>query len=333
MQRSSRGFTLIELLVVIAIIAVLIALLLPAVQMAREAARRSQCSNNLKQLGLGLHNYHSTYMKFPAGGLPNRIFAPGTCGGGPGTCVTVSHSSFVATLPYLEQNAIYNMVNFNMTVFEIQNTTVGGLQPEYLMCPSDVDNNRTALASLFAYAFDSRNALPLNQAFSSYAGNLGTYWASWTSPDRWDGVLQNTWTPRLIAERDITDGLSNTIAYGERAHSLLPVSEITAWHWWNSGWDGDTQFTSRFPINSHMTIPNDPTLQYWGVIEGASSMHPGGGAQFLFADGSVRFISDTIESWKLRDVNDMVSFPITLAPGLYQALTTRAKEELIPDSF
>jgi prepilin-type processing-associated H-X9-DG protein len=145
--------------------------------------------------------------------------------------------------------------------------------------------------------------------------------------------LQNTWTPRLVAERDIVDGLSNTIAYGERAHTLLPVSEYTTWHWWNSGWDGDTQFTSRFPINSHRTIPNDPVLQYWGIIDGASSMHPGGGAQFCFADGSVRFISDTIESWQLRNQADMSAPVPTLSPGLYQALSTRSKEEQIPDSF
>jgi prepilin-type processing-associated H-X9-DG protein len=220
-------------------------------------------------------------------------------------------------------------MNFAMTVFEIQNTTVAGFAPEFLMCPSDTGNT-PMIVSGGGYSFDARNGA-IRQAYSSYAGSAGTYWDGWTAPNNWDGALVNTWTPRLFKERDILDGQSNTIAYGERAHSVLPLAERDYWHWWNSGWDGDTQFSSRFPINAFKKTFPDATLQYYGAIEGSSSMHPGG-AQYSFVDGSVRFISDNIESWQLRTGSDAFGI-LNLQRGIWQALTTRAGKEAVPDTY
>ena len=123
-RRTRRGFTLIELLVVIAIIAILIALLLPAVQQAREAARRTQCKNNLKQLGLALHNYHDVHRCFPFG-------HEGT---------TKSFSAFSMLLPYLEQANVYNQIDFNVPISHANNAGPLLIELPALRCPSDMAN-------------------------------------------------------------------------------------------------------------------------------------------------------------------------------------------------
>ena len=145
-QNRSRGFTLIELLVVIAIIAVLVALLLPAVQMAREAARRSQCANNLKQLGLAVHNYESTFQCLPSASIyPCPAINPVS---GLPSCWGFGVSPFVTILPYIEQGTIYNAYNVQMGVYGSYppstvgpitwwaNTTVFNMQVAVFLCPS-----------------------------------------------------------------------------------------------------------------------------------------------------------------------------------------------------
>src|SRR5215213_6414670 len=130
---SRRGFTLIELLVVIAIIAVLIALLLPAVQAAREAARRSQCVNNLKQLGIAMHNYHDVVGSFPTSFWRNTRNVRGSTA----TDGTNRHSWISMSLPYIEQTPLYNSMNFSLGVGERQNVTAAMTPINVLMCPSD----------------------------------------------------------------------------------------------------------------------------------------------------------------------------------------------------
>ncbi len=177
------GFTLIELLVVIAIIAVLIALLLPAVQSAREAARRIQCTNNLKQIALAASNYHDVNGSFP-GGSYSPLVKPATWH------FAQNFSSFVRMLPFTEQSTIYNAVNFNNNYGSYTNVTIAGVQLAVLTCPSDTAINPTPLRNAkltrrrkSPWLEFWRQQQPLNQppdsvflqAFSSYGASMGTY--------------------------------------------------------------------------------------------------------------------------------------------------------------
>jgi len=178
--RARRGFTLIELLVVIAIIAVLVALLLPAVQQAREAARRSSCKNNLKQLGLALHNYHDTYTKFPQGQFQIEG-ANGWEGNG----------IMVPLLPYLDQAPLYNQWNFNVTYLSGSNVTPSRTKIAAFRCPSDRD-------------------YPGAEAGVNYAGCGGASINIWSADS--NGVF-----PRLVSASmaSVQDGTSNVIAFSE----------------------------------------------------------------------------------------------------------------------
>lgn len=195
MRISSRrsGFTLIELLVVIAIIAVLIALLLPAVQQAREAARRSQCKNNLKQIGLALHNYLDTFTKFPPGGT----YESGTAGSG--------WSVQSRILPYVDQGNLGNLIDFskNYNVAPNQNTVTAQKIPLF-MCPSETNDR--------AYPDGATTHYPLN-----YAVNYGS-WLVWDPATGKTG--DGAFAPNSgLSDRNFTDGTSNTIG----------VSEVKAW--------------------------------------------------------------------------------------------------------
>src|ERR1017187_9373861 len=167
-----RGFTLIELLVVIAIIAVLIALLLPAVQSAREAARRIQCTNNLKQIGVATHNYISANNVFPQGIMyqANPLQSPSP----PGNWCYTSGSWFLAMSQYFEQGNVYNATNFMVNMFTPQNTTVSALGQSMLWCPSD-----SVITNLqYTYAAGQVTATPLTMYYTSYAACTGE-WFQW----------------------------------------------------------------------------------------------------------------------------------------------------------
>ena len=159
-----RGFTLIELLVVIAIIAILIALLLPAVQSAREAARRFQCANNLKQIVLALHNYESANGSFPMG------FCWQSYNDGNG--YTDAAGELVRLTQFIEQSAIYNAMNFSIPIYYSANTTVCGTGLSVLWCPSD--GSIVNLRYTFPAPVTIDNG-PLPMTYSSYAGSLGTW--------------------------------------------------------------------------------------------------------------------------------------------------------------
>lgn len=307
-RRSLRAFTLVELLVVIAIIGILIALLLPAVQAAREAARRSQCSNNLKQLGLALHNYHDTYKQFPFHGAYPWAHGPG--GVIPAWTGSRKGSVLVKILPYVEQQPLYDQIDWGIPDIEtiigpdgyrIWATSISGF-----LCPSrthgisenPADRNRRALgdygASMGAQRMNARSG-----SCSLYPGNtFGTGPAGHgnsADQNQISGVFSRVhWAAKM---RDITDGTSNTIAMGE-IRPLCGDHTRNNWMHMNSLWVATTA-----PINYPIRCIGEPghpgTLdcnhfQNWQTSQGFKSRHPGG-AQFVFADGSTHFLSETID--------------------------------------
>jgi prepilin-type N-terminal cleavage/methylation domain-containing protein/prepilin-type processing-associated H-X9-DG protein len=354
------GFTLIELLVVIAIISVLIALLLPAVQAAREAARRIQCTNNLKQLTLATHNYISAHGTLPMG--MHRQLDPNS------KIYWTSGSCLVALMQYAEQTQVYNSVNFSVVIWNAPNTTVTGMGIRTLWCPSDsrVEDSQMFPASQ-GLALDPVD-LPIR--YSSYGANAGTWfqdtyyvpgsnpWADTTFQPRManmNGVMYNLGYPPVVGPgwpcvllASVTDGTSNTIAFAERAHGKLEGDDRLYWNWWASGNYGDTLFCTFFPPNpfnkSHNNY-NDGGQTYLdggcsAYVGSASSYHLGG-VNVALLDGSVRFLKDTIDSWK-NDPNTGMPLGVTRSSttrvysvalgakfGVYQALSTRSGGEVI----
>ena len=266
-QQNKRGFTLIELLVVIAIIAILIALLLPAVQQAREAARRSECKNNLKQIGLALHNYHDTHRILPPGFNVDLVVANTATGnGGLGWSGSI--------LPGLDQTNVYNTLDFKATWASGDNEKACATYLSVYRCPSD-----TTVSHRDHDQIDNRVPTSYLACFSGTRGSDSE--ANVTDAD---GTFFLNSSIRL---RDITDGTSNTIAAGEcvnnfdefKDHFYIGSTSI-------GGWDGAPREYSEYVASTG--VPMNTTNE---VCFG--SLHVGG-AHFLLLDGSVRFISENM---------------------------------------
>ena len=342
------AFTLIELLVVIAIIAVLIALLLPAVQSAREAARRAQCTNNLKQLGLAMANYESTNGCFPQGSF---WIQPASLG----YVWRHAWSHNVGLLPYFEQSQIFNAFNSNVNIFDVQNDTINGIGMSVLWCPSDP----LVSQDYYGYSYFYKLKFKMN----SYGGNLG-YFPSYPNARvgnpygmvpfdanyqaitaQTNGIIYYNSKVKLA---DITDGSSNTISIGERAFGKLDPSISYCFMWWASGQLSDSMSTTFYPMNVEKRIKDT----YDGLAGQAGfdafllafgSFHPGG-ANFVFCDGSVHFIKETISTWPFDPATGYplgVSQPgmtFVIAPGtrlgVYQAISSRNGGEVVSsDSY
>jgi prepilin-type N-terminal cleavage/methylation domain-containing protein/prepilin-type processing-associated H-X9-DG protein len=273
-HRLANGFTLIELLVVIAIIAILMALLLPAVQSAREAARRVQCKNNLMQLALALHNYDMAYETLPPGSVNPT---------GPVVNEAVGYHMgwTVQLLPMMEQYNLFDIVDFDTGVYSASNGVVRMTQMSVLMCPSD-------------YSGISESGAAGPTVSSSYAACFGGDEVAIDVAN--NGVM---YLNSSVGYEKIRDGASNTIMLGEKIH--VPKSGDLGWMSGtratlrntgvgiNKGWDAVTEFQSGNGGRPKLAFPEDT------VTGGYSSRHVGG-AQFALADGSVRFLSQNMDS-------------------------------------
>ncbi len=342
-----RGFTLIELLVVISIIAVLIALLLPAVQSAREAARRAQCTNNLKQIGLAVANYESGTGSYPCTGL---------YAGYPGGLVWYGQSAQVSLLSYYEQTSIANAYNFSLALFLPDNYTIHGAGISGLWCPSDASVPKIRTLVDVAGGFTPPQATPsasqpVLQAMSNYVPCVGM-WADpydpWTfdvraAQDAMGGAVGAMTSERATRIASITDGTSNTILYSERAQGIFTATGISQDEalgmWWDSAWWAHSNFDGEYGINAHLKYSGLISGGCWWLpVEAASSLHPGG-ANFAFCDGSVRFLKDSINSWPIISTCDAPGIAYdpttgyeligTAVPGVYQKLTSRSAGEVI----
>ena len=341
-MKRRRGFTLIELLVVIAIIGVLVALLLPAVQAAREAARRMQCTSNLKQIGIALHSYVAAIGVFP-----------------PGYVTTIDRSVLDACnqdkenqhgvdlgtgwawgsmiLPYMEQAPLYNSINFNLSVAYHANDTCSLTALSAFLCPSDPG---PSVVPVFADPPDPANPGSYNASRvidtlsrGNYVGMYGigevcSQSGALDSPNNNGAGPQGThagifYRNSRVGFADVTDGTSNTIAVGERSHNLSYVTwvarSIDGWLGKTSPIEGGTDLFNPSPEEAWTQIlgpvgleggnrtinnPEAHVEDYW-------SLHPGG-ANMLFGDGSVRFLKSSINptTWRAlatRNLGELLS--------------------------
>ncbi len=288
-MRRRPGFTLIELLVVIAIIAVLIALLLPAVQQAREAARRTQCKNQIKQIGLALHNYHDTSNIFPISYQSN---------GGWNETSSKSMSWLVGILPFIDQANLFNSADPNQVWSAAVNQPLTLKAMPLFLCPSDATNkggrltNLTNLNGGIAYGVTGYKAVAGNNwAWGTFTHThpTGRFAGNADGLNNGNGWLcrndNGAAGPRITRMKDITDGTSNTLMVGE---SLPGRCSHSAWWWFNH-----TTATCSVPLNYYQKN-TAITFTDWPNNYSFASQHVGG-AHFLMGDGTVRFLSENID--------------------------------------
>lgn len=306
-----RGFTLIELLVVIAIIAILIALLLPAVQQAREAARRTQCKNQMKQLGLGLHNYHDTHSVFPYGAI-----GPGTCNNAPFTKI-LNQKGWVQVLPFIEEANLYAQFNPNLPAGEfvggggtvIAGSTVGNdkvvsKKMAAFLCPSDSNDTHYRPTSTNYNISPTAQASQLFAAYTNYDFNI---WRNCTSFDQLPRDQRRFFGLHSCSKiADITDGTSNSVMISETIRSVYD-GVAPSWGVYKHVGDGvDFGHATQYrKINEFACCAwSTPTWQQAGMTAtpgrlgewgSPGSMHVGG-CQVVLGDGSVRFISENIDT-------------------------------------
>jgi prepilin-type N-terminal cleavage/methylation domain-containing protein/prepilin-type processing-associated H-X9-DG protein len=300
--RRVHAFTLIELLVVIAVIAVLIALLLPAVQAAREAARRTQCVNNLKQIGLAMHGYHGVQDTFPPAYITRVVDDAASPETGPGW------GWGVMILADLEQKPLYNAVNFSLQITDPGSMTVRTVTLSVFLCPSDVGAGPVVVSDA------SGKILSGDLSAGQYVASAGQLEPG-EFPDSNNGVFYRNSRNGL---RDITDGSSTTLMAGERSRNVADATWVgviaTARLCTNPKWIVQECEPASTMVVSHtgsaatgaIYVPNSKS----SMVDDYWSFHRGG-CNFLFCDGSVRFIKESVN------------------PGIFSYLSTRAGGEVV----
>jgi prepilin-type N-terminal cleavage/methylation domain-containing protein/prepilin-type processing-associated H-X9-DG protein len=320
MLRRRPGFTLIELLVVIAIIAVLIALLLPAVQAAREAARRAQCVNNLKQLGLSMHNYESTNTTFPIGRMGSGYSYPSV---GDTSGSLNRRTWLLSILPFVEQGAIFQATNFSRPFYDISNTTTRMTSVASFHCPSDPFTNT------------------ISQANTPYPRRKGNYLVNWGNTTYWQNGGQDP--QPFVGPQDtvvfggapftanyarpisyFTDGTSNTLLMAEIIVTQENPTD-TRGDFFNDDYGcamfmGYTTPNSVIPdqMNTYCSYPyltNPPCLNVAPVFLAARSYHSGG-VNALLTDGSVKFFKNTINRTVWRALSTPIGGEVISADSL-----------------
>jgi prepilin-type N-terminal cleavage/methylation domain-containing protein/prepilin-type processing-associated H-X9-DG protein len=323
----ARGFTLVELLVVIAIIGVLVALLLPAIQAAREAARRTQCLNHLKQFGLAMLNHESALGKLPAGQT-----APIAGGSDP-----AYFSPIAQMLPYFEQTNLNNLLSLEKPLYGAENyAAMLYAKPSVFLCPSDEQQGQST-----------------DLGWSNYHANAG----SWLNLGGWDGLfgpvntIQNKDPLPAVALKNVVDGTSHTAAFAEVVNGLapywapptgglpkadcfefgaLPNGDLTtvrnsflqkSWQSASVPWSGEWRFrgypwaegTMWRTWYNHLVPPNSicwiPGGDFWSIVSPSTSYHPGG-ANVLMADGSVQLASDDVDPNLWTDMGTREGLPL-----------------------
>ena len=348
--RSVSGFTLVELLVVIAIIGILVAMLLPAVQAAREAGRRMQCGNNIKQIGVAFHNYHDAHKQFPPGASQLQAATGGLSDEGGGLHRGAKHSWHVCILPFLEEAAIYDRLDFASPPVgpngpHIRETLINGVKlagttVPYAKCPSDASpavaqspdgpvawtnyagNRGTMKADLHGTCLQYNVPGQLRPLINteSVAGNMmANLWGDCIGAASCSGIMGNAGYGAQIAE--IRDGTSKVICAGE----ILPLCRGDAIDPQNGTpvYGGDMWSFNRISNNTFTNAPiNTDTCQIGGPVgsctrpdafqmsRGFKSSHSGGG-QFVFCDGSVRFLVETMDLLTYQRLGDRADGAVT----------------------
>jgi prepilin-type N-terminal cleavage/methylation domain-containing protein/prepilin-type processing-associated H-X9-DG protein len=304
-SRSNRAFTLIELLVVIAIISVLIGLLLPAVQAAREAARRAQCLNNLRQVGIAMHSYHSTHDSFPPG------YVSITQGNQPnGTELGPGWGWGAMLLAALDQSEIMSAANFSLLTTDAASQTVRSTRLNFFLCPS---NSRSF--SLLSINNGAGSVLVNDLASGQYVAVAGQFEPEEFAAQNNGMFFRNS----TVGIRDVTDGSSTTLMVGERSQNaanatwvgMIPQGVSCN----NPNWPTqDCEHSNVLVLGHTGPSPDEPWIDLPNYKKSGAddfhSLHPGG-CNFLFCDGSIRFVKETIN------------------PQVFSYLSTRAGGELV----
>jgi prepilin-type N-terminal cleavage/methylation domain-containing protein/prepilin-type processing-associated H-X9-DG protein len=336
MQREARGFTLVELLVVIAIIGILVALLLPAIQAAREASRRSNCLSHLRQFGLAMHNYEQSNKVFPAG----DVLTPDPAN--PNVMLSLSLSVHARLLPYMEEADLQDLVNFKALYNDPTNDRARMTKVALFLCPSDSDEHLPIPDTI-----DRNTGAPTNYHVNQGTGILWSLWPAAPPNDKQpppNGVMiRHT----AIGPKDVTDGLSHTAAFAERNLGDGSITTSTP--------ESDTYVPGTYPedvdqalqqcnaltgpdllakqsnllvgvpwirayhtstMYFHGSPPNGRSCAFPpGRIMTTSSSRHNGGVNLLLCDGSARFVSETI------------------ALAIWRALGSRNGDEVIAETF